>query len=423
MSEPIEVFFRAPITRARAGPFGPDLEILCHRLQGLDLSRRTITQYLRAAAHLIHCIEHGALPLDGLTCVATRQFARRHAPRCACPTYRPVLSNVLSVAPHLLEVLGARGRPVIPPSAEPARELPALLRRLDEHLRDDRGFTPETRSGYLAALRPLVEDTGCEELADAARWSPEQVRDYVLARAGHGRTKWSGRHAAVALRVLMRFLLFRGFDVVALLDAVPSIPNRQLATVPKILSDRQLGRLMATVNTKDPLHLRDRAMIECLATLGMRAGEVAALRLTAIDWRAAELRIERSKGRRADSLPIPPSVGEAIASYLRDGRPKTPDDHVFLRHQKPVGPFKSSGVSHVAQRAYRRANLRVPSAGAHALRRTAASRLVQRGASIKDIADLLRHRDLDTTRIYAKVDWPRLLEVALPWPTPRGDEA
>jgi len=127
--------------------------------------------------------------------------------------------------------------------------------------------------------------------------------------------------------------------------------------------------------------------------------------------------VNTGKGHRTDVLPLSDTVGRVIVAYLKRGRPKTVDDHVFVRHFPPVGkPLVSHDVSNSVRRAFRHAGLILPSMGAHVLRHTTASRLVRAGVSLKSIADVMRHRDIDTTRIYTKVDWPRLAEVALAWP-------
>ena len=127
-----------------------------------------------------------------------------------------------------------------------------------------------------------------------------------------------------------------------------------------------------------------------------------------------------TKSRRVQSLPLPRAVGQVLVSYLKRGRPKSRTDRIFVRHYFPVGgPLQSKDITNTVRRAMVRAGLRLPSIGAHSLRHTVASRLVRAGVGIKDIADIMRHRDLDTTRVYAGVDWPRLSEVALPWPTAR----
>jgi integrase len=157
-----------------------------------------------------------------------------------------------------------------------------------------------------------------------------------------------------------------------------------------------------------------------MAGLGLRACEVAALSLDDLDWRVGTLRVSRGKERRASVLPLPARVGRALVGYLRHGRPHTDDRHVFVRHQLPVGqPLGSAAVKTAVRLAFIRARLTVPFKGAHVLRHTAATRMVRAGASLKQVADVLRHRCLETTAIYAKVDLAKLAEVALPWPKVR----
>jgi integrase len=161
-------------------------------------------------------------------------------------------------------------------------------------------------------------------------------------------------------------------------------------------------------------------MTLCLAQMGLRAGEVAALSLDDIDWRAGTLQLGRAKERRTSTLPLPACVGRAVVSYLRDGRPRTPRRQVFVRHRAPIGePITSSAVSAVVRRAFVRARLDVAFRGAHVLRHTAATRMVRAGASLKEVADVLRHRSLDTVMIYTKLDLPALAEVVQPWPEVR----
>jgi integrase len=158
-------------------------------------------------------------------------------------------------------------------------------------------------------------------------------------------------------------------------------------------------------------------MILCLVRLGLRAKEVADLTLDDVDWRAATIRVANTKGRRTSLLPLPKAVGQALATYLRRSRPSTADRHVFVRHFFPIGaPLRSANVICAVQKAFDRSGLDVPSRGAHTLRHTAATEMVRAGVSLKAVADVLRHRSIDTAAIYTKIDVPRLREVALPWP-------
>jgi site-specific recombinase XerD len=202
-----------------------------------------------------------------------------------------------------------------------------------------------------------------------------------------------------------------------LAQAVPTVRDTRRATLPKALAPTQLRQLLAAVDPSSPVGRRDRAMLVCLASLGLRAKEVAELSLDAIDWRAGTLTVATSKTRRAHRLPLPTPVGRAIATYLRSGRPRTTVRRVFVRHLAPIGaPLTSTVVIGAVRRAFLRSGLDVASRGAHTLRHTAATAMVRAGVSLKAVADVLGHRSLDTTALYTKVDLPRLRDVARPWP-------
>ena len=176
--------------------------------------------------------------------------------------------------------------------------------------------------------------------------------------------------------------------------------------------------MLASFDASNPCGHRDQAIVQCLATLGLRPGEVASLCLDDIDWRGGTLQIRARKNRRGAVLPLPRVVGQALVGYLSGERPATDERRVFVVHQEERRgkPLSSAAVSRVVARAVRRAGVDAPLAGAYVFRHTVASRMVREGASLKEVADVLGHRSLDTTRIYAKLDLPRLREVALPWP-------
>jgi len=183
------------------------------------------------------------------------------------------------------------------------------------------------------------------------------------------------------------------------------------------MTDEQLRLFLARFDRSTSTGRRDYAMALCQVDLGLRVSEVSALRLEDLDWRAATLRIEGGKSRRTRLLPLTDGVGRAIVEYLRQGRPTTTCRHIFVRHTVPVG---TAIGTELIRGAIRRAFAQVEGCahwtGTHALRHTAATRLHRRGASLKEVADLLGHQSIDTTAIYAKVDVPTLATVALPWP-------
>jgi site-specific recombinase XerD len=291
-----------------------------------------------------------------------------------------------------------------------------ILDAFTEHLRTNRGASPGTCDRYSREVRTLLKQTCNGGPPDISRLTTAALRAFVIERAA----RWSprtARRAATAARSFLRFLHLHGVSDGTLVHAVPTVRDTHRSTLPTPLTTAQLRQLLASLDRSKPVGRRDYAMLLCLASLGLRAKEVAELSLEAIDWRAGTITIAISKARRASVLPLPAQVGRAVAAYLRRGRPLTSARHVFVRHYVPVGaPLRSAVVVQAVQRAFRRAKLEVPSRGAHTLRHTAATEMIRAGVSLKAVADVLRHRSLDTTIIYTRVDLPRLREVALPWP-------
>lgn len=417
-----EKYVRRPcvLARLRSHALASDLHALAIYLEGRGHRRTAIGRYLSAAAHLADCVEKRLVSLDRLTADALQQFARRHATRCRCGCSHRHSKNFISVARHFFVVLRDRGRCSVPaavPRSPSSVEM--MLEEFDHHLRDARGLTSSTRERRLRDLRPLLEGKYRGGAVDPSAITVPEVRLWVTARAATVAPR-TARQTATAIRSLVRFFVFKGQPVAHLATAVPMVPAHRLSGMPLALTDEQLAQLLRSIDVSKPIGRRTWAIVQCAAALGLRAGEIATLRITDVDWREGGIRLPRTKVRRAQVLPLPRSVGHALAMYLKRGRPKTSIDRIFVRHYLPVGgPLESKDVTNTIRRAMRRAGLRLASTGAHALRHTMASRLVRAGAGMKDIADIMRHRDIDTTRIYAKVDWPRLAEVALPWPTAR----
>jgi site-specific recombinase XerD len=288
------------------------------------------------------------------------------------------------------------------------------LRRFDEHMQRARGLAANTRTQRLRILRAFLLDRrgfGSGELAPLGADDLRRFIDQQLQR-------WSAASAQVlasALRGYLRFRAVCGDQVDHLLPVITSPANWRLAPLPETLSASEITRLLEGFSPKVPSGLRAYAMLRCVVDLGLRASEVVRLDLDNIDWRAATIRIGQSKSRRADILPLPQATGSAIAKYLRSERPRTTNRRVFVRHVAPADvPIGPDVVRRAVREAYRRCGL--THTRVHMLRHTLAGRLLKGGATLKEVADVLRHRALDTSLIYAKVDLDRLSAVALPWP-------
>ncbi len=295
--------------------------------------------------------------------------------------------------------------------------LDVLVEAYKEHERRTRGLRERTLHGYEWNVRLFVRAVlGDDPVNPAALGCADVMR--FIASVSQRLSPASVRTVGTALRSFFRYLRVAALCDQPLEAAIPVIACWRLSALPRFLGDDQLKQVLASLGTCRPYGLRDRAIVLSLASLGLRPGEVASLCLEDIDWREGIVRLRQRKTRRGGVLPLPREAGRAIVAYLREERPACDERHVFVQHRgRGRGrPISAGAVSEVVARALRRAHVDAPIAGAYVFRHTVASRMVQRGASLKEVADMLGHRSLDSAAIYAKVDLPALREIALPWP-------
>jgi integrase/recombinase XerD len=295
--------------------------------------------------------------------------------------------------------------------------LDTLVEAYKEHQRRTRGLRDQTLHGYERLVRLLVRGALGDDPIDPTRISPSKVMEFVGSMRGRFSPR-SMKAVRTALRSFFRFLCVQGLGDKRLEAAIPAVAHWRLSTLPRCLSELQLAQVLASLDPSTPCGHRNRAIVLCLSTLGLRPGEVADLCLEDIDWRTGTIQLRTRKTRRGAVLPLPCEAGRAIVAYLRKERPATHQRRVFVQHLGPRRgePISSHAVSAIVISALRRTSIEAPLAGAYVFRHTLASRMVQRGASLKEVADFLGHRCLDTATIYAKLDLPALREVALPWP-------
>jgi integrase/recombinase XerD len=298
------------------------------------------------------------------------------------------------------------------------RDLPAVeevLAAFDEHLRRVRGVCAGTRRNYGRYAGAFLQavcgggpvDVAAIRAGDVAGFVGDLTRRY---RPG------TVELAASALRSFFRFLAVAGLGGGRLEDAVPMVPHRSSGLVRHLEAGR-LDQLIGSLDWRSPRGLGDRAIILCVARLGLRASEVTQLRLEDLDWRNASVRVRARKTGHGALLPLTGEVGAALAAYLQHGPPDTAARQVFVLHWlRPGAPISVSIVGRAVDNALRRAGMDAPVRGANLLRHSLATDLLGLGASLGEIAALLGHSSLATTRIYAAVDVAALREVALPWP-------
>jgi site-specific recombinase XerD len=217
--------------------------------------------------------------------------------------------------------------------------------------------------------------------------------------------------------MFLRFLIADGKCATGLDAAIPVLAHWRLSSLPRYLQPDEVERVIASCDSATSVGKRDRAILLLLARLGLRAGDIVQLRLGDVDWKEAGICVS-GKGRRQTLMPLTQEIGDAIADYIKDGRPRAAEDTLFIRSRAPFRALANHcAVSMIVVQAMRRAAVTCPSRGAaHVLRHSVASSMLRQGSSLQDIADVLRHRSVSTTEIYAKVDVLTLRQIAQPWP-------
>jgi len=399
MNETLRVRVTGPLEGHAAG--------FVDELAGVGYTPRSAALLMGLMAHVSRWLAAEGLGPEALSADEVERFvaARRAA------GYRTYLSPA-ALAP-LLGFLRARG--VLAAAEEPVLDAaPALLARYRRYLIQERGLTAETARSYLLHVRPFVVSRVDQDgRLDLAGLTPGDVLEFVLEDSRRG-ARTSTKKTVTALRSLLGFLHVEGLLGRPLAGVVPAAAAWRLTGLPRGLDREQTRLLLAGCDRLTAAGRRDRAILLMLVRLGMRSGEVVALALDDIDWRCGEILV-RGKGNRVERLPLPHDVGEALADYLRDGRPATAADRaVFVRVRAPHHAMSSTNVSQIVRAAARRVGL--PPLGAHRLRHTTACELLRAGASLVEIGQLLRQRSARSTAIYAKVDEDRLRELARSWP-------
>jgi site-specific recombinase XerD len=293
----------------------------------------------------------------------------------------------------------------------------SLIEDYSVYLLRERGLAATSGAIYTTVAHRFLSRTCPKGRRDLRVLTAQKIRDFVLSEARKFRTSKAASLLTTVIRSLLRFMQYRGYIDRSLAAAVPAVAHWSMASIPRALPLAAVRRVLAQSKLRrTPCGLRDHAILLVLARLGLRAREVMLLELDDIDWTNACVHI-CGKGRRERPVPLPHDVGEAIAAYLRDGRPASCCRRVFLRTRAPWrGVGKSSSISAIVKRALKRARVKSTSHGAHQFRHSLATNMLRQGASLTDISQVLRHRDPNTTLIYAKVDLPALRQVALPWP-------
>jgi len=388
------------------GPLAPFATGFRRELARQGYTAHSASNQLQLMAHASRWLADRGLGVEGLSPTRVEEFlADRRA-----EGYTLWLSSK-AMAP-MLDFLRGLGVVPTPAATVPATEAERLQQIYRTFLVEERGLAAGTVAAYLHVAGLFFTACAADGVLHLERLSAAEVTEFVLAECTP-RSVGSAKFVVCGLRSLLRYLYVAGHIDGQLDAAVPSVAGWRLAGVPVAFGRVEVARLLASCDRRTTFGRRDYAVVTLLTRLGLRAGEVASLGVGDIDWRAGEL-VVRGKGRRQERLPLPRDDGEAVAAWLRRGRPRCECSTVFTRVRAPHRPLTSAGVSAIVGAACRRAGL--PELNAHRLRHTAATEMLRAGASLTDVGQVLRHASVLTTAIYAKVDRDRLRTLALPWP-------
>lgn len=305
--------------------------------------------------------------------------------------------------------------PVITSAVKPS-PAESIIQAYRQFLLSERSLELATVDGYTFIIRRFLSD-----LFPGGKFEPQKLKAADINQHVQQATTRMGRracqHMTTALRSLLRFLLMKGHLANDLVSAVPSVAGWRLSELPRYLEPAEVERVLNSCDRRSGVGKRNYAIFLLLARLGLRAGEVVKLKLADIDWNAGEVCIQ-GKGARIDRLPLLQDVGAATADYLRRGRPRCSSRFIFVHAKAPYTEFACppNGISCLVRRALETAKLNPLHKGAHILRHSLATRMLNNGASLLQVGQVLRHKNIYTTEIYAKVNLLALRKLAQPWP-------
>ena len=388
-----------------SGPLAAFADAYRAELHGRGYTQRSVVPQLRQVGRLSRWLQDQELAAEQLdedrveAFLAVQRAQGRHRSQWS-------RSGLLC----LLDVLRELGVAGVRVPVRPGSDNEALLGSFERYLLVERGLAIGTVAGYVAHARRFLAGLSGRELHDL---DASEVSAAVLREVDRGVSVSAAQNFVAGLRAFLRYCFLVGRLGVDLAGAALAVTGRRRSPLPQGISPVQARALLNSCDRRTGLGRRDHAIILSLLRLGLRRGELAAVTLDDLDWRAGEVVIH-GKGDRTDRLPLPADVGASIASYLSRGRPPSHQRVLFLRARAPFTPIDAGTVSSTVRRACRRTG--IASIGAHRLRHTMACQMVDAGVPLVQIGQVLRHQSLQSTGIYARVDVERLRELALPWP-------
>ena len=400
--------------RMKTVSVAPHLEGFASELAELGYTSLSIKDFLVSAIHFGVWLEVCDRSLDSIDELTVSTFA---AHRCKCPggrSLKRISRRFTARVERFIEYLQQHG--IVRRLPHQATEIPDSLIAFRKWLSSHRGLAIKTIDRHERLVAQMLPALG----TDATAYTAAFVREVILERIRGCRPGYA-KSIIQSLRVYLRFLATSNACRVGLDHALPSVAEWRLSSLPRYLDGPEATRLVDSCKKNGPQGLRDRAIVLLMIRLGLRAGDIAGMRPSDINWQDATLLV-RGKGRRDVRLPLPQDAGDAILDYMEGDRPQVAIDCVFLCANAPFRPLGlSASVSCIVRAALRRAGIsNPPTHGANLLRHTAATLMLRAGSTLYEVGTVLRHKSPDTTAHYAKVDTAALRQIAQPWPTEEG---
>jgi len=411
MDTPFEYFFNDrtnPRTMAalRDGPLASPLEAYAQRLHEDGYATHSGFVQLRLLGCFNRWLDRKGLTSEDVDPATIEQYLRGRAQS------RKLRKGDSAALFRLLTMLRPDRSGV---NAPPPTPVDVALGLFQQYLRQERSLSEATVINYTPVARSFLSERFPKGAVHCQQIIAADITAFVQRQA----TLISSKRAPLvvtALRSFLRYLFHRGIVAVDLAACVPTIATWSLSKVPRFLAGEQIQKILDSCDRGTAIGRRDYALLLLLSRLGLRAGEVVALTLDDLDWETGLVTV-RGKGKRVAQMPLLPEVGTAIADYLSTGRPPCSSRCVFIRAKAPLTGFANSvAICSLVDTAMARAGVESEYRGSHVFRHSLATGMINQGASLDEIGDLLRHQRPDTTRIYAKVDLVSLRSIALPWP-------
>ncbi len=394
--------------RLHRGLLSEHLDSYAALLSQCNYSRASTQRQLLLVSRFSQWLQRNGIELRKVDEDVLQRFLRLH------PCKTRLRGGDLAALNRLLTLLRQRG--VVPPKSDsaPLRPRQRVTAEFGRYLLDERRLSQAARVNYLPFVERFLRERFENGKVNLSWLRAADVTGFVQRQARQ-LSPGSAKLLVTALRSFFRHLRHRGKISTDLAACVPSVPNWSFSALPKFLPAGAGQRVLKHCDRRTSGGKRNYAILLLLARLGLRAGEVVFLRLEDLDWGAGQITV-CGKGGASTPLPLPADVGRALATYLRDGRPRCSSRRVFIRDRAPLTGFASSvAISTLVMRALKKAGVDSVHKGAHVFRHTLATDLLRQGCSLDEIGELLRHRSPNTTAIYAKVDLVALRSLALPW--------